>query len=349
MIESKRINVLIASFLEQEYVNTIASVNPRINVLYEPHLLRPPRYPADHTGAVRERNPTDEAQWRALLTTADVLFDFDQTHRKDLPELAPNVRWIQGTSSGIGQFVNAMDYGARMPNTIFTKASGVHAQPLAEFCLLVMLMFRKSLRRVVRDQSRKHWERYAGTDLQGRTVIIVGLGAVGREVGRVCKALNMRVTGVGRSRRSRESLSVPLDEFVLVSDLGKVLPYAEHLVLATPHTVETENLIGAKELALMPRGAILINIGRGQLVDEAALVTALTSEHLGGAGLDVFVEEPLPKNSPFWDMPNVLVSPHSGSTSDQENQRITDLFCENLTRFLAGHPLINLLDLDRLY
>ena len=87
----------------------------------------------------------------------------------------------------------------------------------------------------------------------------------------------MRVTGVGRSRRSRESLSVPLDEFVLVSDLGKVLPYAEHLVLATPHTVETENLIGAKELALMPRGAILINIGRGQLVDEAALVTALTS------------------------------------------------------------------------
>ena len=347
--ESEKVNVLIASFLEEEYVHQIGRVDARIRVINEPDLLRPPRYPADHKGAPRERTPAQEARWRELLATADVLFDFDQTHREDLPELAPNVRWIQSTSSGIGQFVAAMGYGKRMPDTVITKASGVHGQPLAEFCLMVMLMFRKRLPRMVRDQSRKHWERYAGSDLAERTVVIVGLGAVGQEVARVCKALRMVVIGVGRSSSSLDSLSSPPDEFFPVADLLKVLPRAEHLVLSAPHTPETESLIGRDELALMPQGAILINIGRGPLVDEPALAAALASGHLGGAGLDVFVEEPLPEDSPFWEMPNVLVSPHSASTSDRENRRITDLFCENLKRFLAGQPLINLLDPNRLY
>ncbi len=349
MTGSEKVRVLIASFLEDEHVRRISEVDPRVRVIYEPDLLRPPRYAADHTGAAQERTPDQEARWRELLAAADVLFDFDQTHREDLPELAPNVRWIQSTSSGIGQFVAAMGYGERMPNTVFTKASGVHGQPLAEFCLMVMLMFRKDLFRVIRDQSQKHWERYAGTDLEERTVVIVGLGAVGQEVARVSKALRMRVIGVDLPSFSIDSLSSPPDEFFPVGALHEVLPLAEHLVLIAPHTPETENLIGAAELALMPQGAVLINIGRGPLVDEPALADALASGHLGGAGLDVFVEEPLPENSPLWGMPNVLVSPHSGSTSDQENRRITDLFCENLKRFLAGEPMINVLDLNRLY
>ena len=349
MTGSEKVRVLIASFLEDEHVRRISGVDPRIRVIYEPDLLRPPRYAADHKGAARERTPGQEARWRELLAAADILFDFDQTHREDLPELAPNVRWIQSTSSGIGQFVAAMGYGERMPNTVFTKASGVHGQPLAEFCLMVMLMFRKDLLRVIRDQSSKHWERYAGTDLEGRTVVIVGLGAVGQEVARVSKALRMRVIGVDLPSFPLDSLSSPPDEFFPVGDLHEVLPRAEHLVLIAPHTPETEKLIGAMELALMPQGAVLINIGRGPLVDEPALADALASGHLGGAGLDVFVKEPLSEDSPFWELPNVLVSPHSGSTSDQENRRITDLFCENLKRFLAGEPMMNVLDLDRLY
>ena len=150
MAESEKINVLIASFLEEEHVHRIGGVDPRIRVINEPDLLRPPRYPADHKGASRERTPAQEARWKELLATADVLFDFDQTHREDLPELAPNVRWIQSTSSGIGQFVAEMGYDKRMPNTVFTKASGVHGQPLAEFCLMVLLTFRKRLLRMVR-------------------------------------------------------------------------------------------------------------------------------------------------------------------------------------------------------
>ena len=349
MTGSEKVKVLVASFLEEEHVRRISGVDPRVSVIYEPELLRRPRYAADHKGVPGERTVAQETRWRELLAAADILFDFDQTHRDDLPQLAPNVKWIQSTSSGIGQFVADMRYGERMPNTIFTKASGVHGQPLAEFCLMVMLMFRKGLLRVIRDQSRKHWERYAGTDLEGRTVVIVGLGAVGQEVARACMALRMCVIGVDLSGFPVDSLSAPPNEFFPVNDLRKVLPRAEHLVLIAPHTPDTESLIGSDELALMPKGAILINIGRGPLVDEPALANALASGHLGGAGLDVFKEEPLPADSPFWEMPNVLVSPHSGSTSDQENRRITDLFCENLKRFLAGQPLINVLDLNRLY
>ncbi len=110
-----------------------------------------------------------------------------QTHLGDLPELAPKVRWIQSTSSSIGPFVEGMGYAERMPDTLFTRASGVHAQPLAEFCVMVMLLFRKGLHRMMRDQQRKHWERYAATDLAGRTLVVVGVGAVGSEIARIAK------------------------------------------------------------------------------------------------------------------------------------------------------------------
>jgi phosphoglycerate dehydrogenase-like enzyme len=291
-----------------------------------------------------KRTPEGEARWRRHLADADILFDFDQTHLEDLPELAPKVRWIQATSSGIGPFVQRMGYAQRMPDTVFTRASGVHAQPLAEFCLMVMLLFRKGLHRILRDQERKHWERHAGTDLEGRTLVVVGLGGVGRAVARTAKALGMQVIGVERPEYVWDPGTTPVDELRTADQLCSVLDRAEHLVLIAPHTPETEGMIGARELALMPRGAVLVNIARGALVDEDALAEALRSGHLAGAGLDVFAEEPLPPESPFWEMPNVLVSPHSASTSDRENRRLTDLFCGNLRRFLAGEPLVNVLD-----
>jgi phosphoglycerate dehydrogenase-like enzyme len=342
------LKVLITSYIEPDLVDQIRAVDSRLEVLYEPALLQPPRYPADHKGASVERSPEQEARWLELLGQAQVLFDFDQTHLEDLPEVAPNVRWIQSTSSGIGPFVQRMNYIARMPDTVFTRASGVHGQPLAEFCIMVMLMFRKELFRVLRDQKRKHWERYAGTDLEGRTLVVVGLGGVGQEVVRTAKALRMRVIGVDRPGFLFDPEGLDLDEFLPADEIHSVLSRAEHLVLIAPHTPETEGMIGAQELALMPEGAVLINIARGALVDENALVEALRSGHLAGAGLDVFAEEPLPRNSPLWEMPNVLVSPHSASTSDRENRRLTQLFCENLRRFLSGDPLINVLDLTEL-
>jgi phosphoglycerate dehydrogenase-like enzyme len=148
--------LLITTYLDPEHVARIRAVSPRLHVVYEPELLPRPRYPADHDGPI-ERTPEQERRWRELLGRADILFDFDPSHRADLPDLAPNVRWVQASSAGIGQFVRRMGYDRRMPGVVFTTASGIHAQPLAEFCVLAMLLFAKRLPRMLDDQRRRRW------------------------------------------------------------------------------------------------------------------------------------------------------------------------------------------------
>lgn len=337
-------NLLIASYLEPQHVARVQQVDQRLNVIYRPDLLPVPRYPADHTAPPRGLTLQQEAQWRDYLAQAHILFDFDYSRRLELPDLAPNVRWIQATSAGIGQFVRRMGYDKRMPHTLFTTASGVHARPLAEFCIMAMLAHYKGLVRMVHDQQRKHWQRYAGTDLEGRTLAVVGLGRIGTEVARMASALGMHVVGTKRT-----ATSDVVDRFFRPDQLHEMLPLADVVVLIVPHTPQTEKMIGARELALLKPGAYLINIARGAVVDEPALIAALQSGRLGGAALDVFAQEPLPPDNPLWQMPNVLVSPHSGSTSDRENERITALFCDNLRRFLNGEPLRNVLNTDTLY
>lgn len=339
--------ILFASYVEPDLVERVRQTVPDIELLYRPDLLRPPRYPADHGGAERARSPEQEAEWRGLLREATILYDFDRTHLDDLPELAPNVHWIQATSAGIGQLVGRQAYADRMPDTIFTTARGVHAIPLAEFTAMSMLMHSRRAGHFRVLQSNKEWERYAATDLEGRTAVVVGLGAVGREVARVAQALRLRVVGIRRNTDSDETL--PVDELAGPDQLMTHLPDADFLILVAPHTAETEGMIGAEQFAALPPGAALINIGRGALVDEAALVASLTSGHLAAAYLDVFAEEPLPISSPLWEMPNVLITPHSASTSDRENGRIIDIFCENLRRYLAGEERLNVLDTVLLY
>jgi phosphoglycerate dehydrogenase-like enzyme len=339
----QRINILIATYLEPEHVERVRAVDQRLNVTCEPELLGAPRYPADHYN-LPQRTPAQEARWRELLAQAEVLFDFDPTHREDLPDLAPRLRWVQATSAGIGQFVKRYRYGERLPQTVFTTASGIHARPLAEFCIMAMLMFTKGLLRMLRNQQRHHWERYAGTDLAGRTLGIVGMGSIGEHVARLGRAFDMTVIGTTYQTRSDF-----LDQAYPMERLPELLRRSDYLVLAVPHTPQTEKVIGARELAQLPSGAVLINVARGAVVDEQALIEALQSGRLRGAALDVFAEEPLPANSPLWSMDNVLVSPHSASTSDRENILLTDLFCDNLRRYLAGQPLLNVLDVERLY
>lgn len=343
-----RYTVLIATYLEPECVERIRAVSTRLDVIYEPDLIGKPRYPADHY-SLPSRTLEQEARWRELLRRTHIQFDIDYTHKQDLPDLAPKLRWLQGTSAGIGKVIQSLGYDERLPNTIFTSASGVHARPLAEFCLMGMLAHAKGLQRMIANQGRHRWERYAGTELPGRTLGIVGMGKIGKETARLAKAMGMNVLGVKRTveRISPESLYV--DEIYSPRELHVVLRRSEYLVLVAPHTDETEHMIGAAELALLPRGACFINIGRGILVDEPALIAALQSDHIGSAVLDVAAREPLPEDSVLWDMPNVLVSPHSGSTSDRENARVTDLFCQNLQQFLAGKTLINVVDTAKRY
>ena len=337
--------ILISSWLELEDVERIREVSSNVEVMYAPDLLTIPRFPGDHGAElpIVRLSRNDEARWFDLLRKATILFDTDRRYADRIPDLAPNVRWIQSTSSGIGQSVNNRRYPERMPNTIITTASGVHSIPLAEFAAMAMLMHSRRALHMIKEQHDKRWERFSGTDLWRRTVLIVGLGSVGSEVARYSKALGMRVLGIRRSP-NRSKLGGAVDAVYKLDSLPELLPQAEFLVLAAPHTTQTQGIIGKEQFALLPQGAVLVNISRGSLIDEPALIASLTSGYLGGAYLDVFSKGPLPTENPLWSLPNVLINAHSASTSDRENSRIVDLFCDNLRRYLNNDPLLNVLD-----
>jgi phosphoglycerate dehydrogenase-like enzyme len=334
------LRVLIASPLEPELVARIDAADPRVSVLYEPALLPEPRYPADHGGVRRSLSAADLDRWSKLREQADVSFDFDWQDPAQMPRNCPRLRWVQATSAGIGGMLERT--GLADTDLIFTTASGVHATPLAEFALLGLLYFAKDMPQLAAWQAEKHWQRYTTTQLAGSRALVVGLGRIGREVARLLSAAGVQVYGAGRPGRSYD---VPgLARSVSSDQLGQVLPDVHALVLTTPLTEETKGLIGAAELELLPRGAVVVNISRGAVIDEEALIAALRSGHLSGAFLDVFAAEPLPDGSPLWEMPNVVVSPHSAATVAAENGLITDLFCDNLQRWLAGQPLRNVYD-----
>lgn len=340
---SERLVVMIAAPFEAEHIERIRAVDPRIELLHDAELLPLPRYVADHAGAPMKRTPEQEARFLEMLGRAEVLFDFPSGHYRDLPAVAPRLRWLQSTSAGIGQMVKRV--GLDQTDITFTTASGVHARPLADFCLMAMLMFAKDHARMERDKKAKRWERYCGEELTGKTLAIVGVGRVGQEVARHGKRMDMRVTGMRRS-----ATPVPeVDRLFDQADLHTMLQEADFLVLAAPHTPDSEGIIGEAELALLKPSAVLINIGRGALVDEDALIRALQEKRLAGAALDVLRDEPPPQDSPLWDMPNVILSPHSASTVTQENARITEIFCDNLRRYLRREPLRNVLDKKKLY
>ena len=339
-MSAEQVGVLIASPLEPEQAHRIAAADPRVRLLYEPGLLPVPRYPSDHGGIARDLGPGELAAWARLRAQADVSFDFDWQRPEQMAANCPRLRWVQGTSAGIGGLLERT--GLISAPITFTTASGVHGAPLAEFALLGLLYFTKDVPWLAEQQAKHQWERHAGGLLRGSRVLLVGLGGVGREVARLLAAAGVEVWGAGRPGRSRDvpGVSRHTDD----EHLAELLPEADALVLACPLTSRTQGLIGARELALLRPGAVLVNLSRGQVVDEGALAAALAAGHLGGACLDVFATEPLPASSPLWDLPNVLVSPHSASTVPDENRLLTDLFIDNLGRWLAAEPLRNVFD-----
>ena len=336
--------ILIASYIAPELVERIRAAAPGYETIYREDLLAKPRYSADHNGPVK-RSPEQEAEWRQLLGRAEILFDFDFYNAAELPHLAGRLRWIQGTSAGIGGFVSRHRYGERTDWRI-TTSSGVHAQPLTEYALLAMLYFTKDIPSLQAAQAKRHWQRLAMAQLEGETLAIVGLGKIGRGIARGAAALEMRVIG------SRHDVSRPVEGVAALyppTELAALLRQARYLVLACPHTAETDGLIGAAEIALLPRGAVLINVARGAVVEQGAVLAALHSGQLGGAALDVTDPEPPPADDPLWEAPNLLLSPHSASTALTENERIVDIFIENLRRWQAGEALMNELDAARGY
>jgi glyoxylate/hydroxypyruvate reductase A len=334
------VRVLIATPLEPELVARIQRVDPRVQALYEPDLIPAPRYAADHTGVSPALAPAALGEWSRLRAQADISFDFDWQDPAGMPANCPRLRWVQGTSAGIGGFLERT--GLVKSDLVFTTAAGVHGTPLAEFTLLGLLYFAKDMPRLAAWKAERRWHRHTTVQLAGRRVVLVGLGGIGREVARLLAAAGLQVCGAGRAGHSYDVAGVT--SYVSSDRLHEVLPDTDALVLACPLTEQTRGLIGPCELSLLPRGAVVVNVSRGQVIDQDALTEALMSGHLGGAFLDVFAVEPLPPESLLWDLPNVVISPHSASTVAAENELITDLFCDNLRRWLDGAQLRNVFD-----
>lgn len=338
--------ILISSPLEAELVERIRAFDPaRYQVVHEPDLLPVPRYVADHNGGPRVITDADRARWNALLREADILFDFDLLDPANMPTNAPKLIWVQATSAGIGEFLKRT--GLDQSRITFTTAAGVHARPLAEFAMLGLLYFFRDVPYLNATKARHHWERYTVRGLEGARVLIVGLGSVGSAIARDCAAFGMEVWGT----RRRADVAAPQGVSRLVDQkaIREVLPEVDALVLACPLTEETRLLIDTAEIAALKPGAVLVNVARGAVINEEAMTAALQSGRISGAAIDTFTVEPLPEDSPIWDLPNVLISPHSASTVAAENGRIVDIFLDNLGRLTDGRPLRNRFERDRGY
>lgn len=344
------VDVVIATPLEAELVSRIDQEVPAARVHAEPALLPPARYPCDHRGdPLFHRDPRYEDRWWELLGRAEVFFGIPGDTPDGLAQAVrrcPDLRWVQGTAAGEGEKVRrARLTPEELRRVTVTSAAGVHATTLAEYCLLGMLTFAKDVPGLRRDQRMRRWSHYPMRELRGGTIVLLGLGGVGVEVARLAKALGMYVVGVKRTPEDMPGV----DEVHDMSALPSLARRADVLVCTLPATDETAGLVSRKVIETLPEGCIVVNVGRGSVFDETALADALAAGRLAGAALDVFSVEPLPPDSPLWELDNVILSPHTAALSVRENERIVDLFVDNLHRYLRGAPLRNRVDSERFY
>lgn len=338
--------ILIASPLETEHVERIRQLDRELHVIHAPELLPRSRYAADHGGAPFTRSPAQAERWQMLLGEADILFDLPAADDLDH---APNLRWIQTTSTGVGQAAARLGLSER--GILVTTARGVHARPLAEFTFMALLQHFRGLRHLHAEQFSHRWERYCGGEIAGRTLVIIGAGDLARGCAKLARAFDMRVIALARDPARARAHNDHFDQIWPISDLHRALGLADAVVITVPHTPSTDNLIDATAIAAMKPGIALVNIARGVIIDEDAMIDALRRNHIGFAGLDVVRNEPLAPTSPLWDLPNVLISPHSASTVTGENARIIDIFCHNLRCWLEGRltVMLNVLDPALMY
>ena len=246
---------------------------------------------------------------------------------------ATSVKWMHTFSAGVDSpfFVQLMERGVRL-----TNSSGATASPIAQTTVLYMLALSRNVRAWFQHQEKHEWARQEFAELDGARLAVLGMGPIGLEIARLGVALNMSVEAIRRTPTGSE----PCPTFSF-DQLPRVLAHADWVAVALPLTDDTRQIFDTKTFAIMKPGAHFINVGRGELVDEDALIAALQSGHLAGAALDVFATEPLPADSPLWDMDNVIITPHSSSASAQSGLRSEEIFLKNLARYVAGEPMLN--------
>jgi phosphoglycerate dehydrogenase-like enzyme len=320
-----------------DQVDKIRAVSSDIEVVIAP-------YAEDHgVRAARSQASPEELRARAPALTdpqrdafgrAEVLFALDLP--VGLGTFAPALRWVQAIGAGIDHYRGA-ELGE---DVVITNAAGVAAVPIAEFVIGQLLAIWKRFDELADQQRRRVWEPAYGRQVSGLTLGLVGLGAIGTAVAERARALGMQVLAV-RRRPGADGGSPLVDEAVGPDRLHDVLRRVDAVVVCAPATPDTHDLFDAAAFAAMRPGAVFCNVARGSLVDEAALLDALRSGHLGAAVLDVTREEPLPADSPLWDAPNLRLSPHSSASLDHYLESVFDLFADNLARYLRREPLRN--------
>jgi len=306
--------ILISFDLSQEHVERIQSCLPEIDI----------------------RKSSDPRVLLSEIRDAEVLLA--GRFNSEMFAVAEKLRWVQAVAAGVDRFLfdNFVSSGV-----ILTNARGVHPAQVSDHALALVLAFSRKLDKFMRSQFEKKWTRLECEELQRKVIGIVGLGAIGREIARKAKCFGMKVVALDKNVATPPSF---VDGLLKPPALPTLLRQSDFVVLSVPLTKETEGLIGERELTAMKRDAILINVSRGRIVQEEALVKALKENKIGGAGLDVFEKEPLPSSSDLWAMENIIVTPHVAGSTPHYWSRVCDIFCENLKRYASGQPLINMID-----
>lgn len=347
---STTLRVAVATPLHEESARLIRAREPRVELLHDPALLPPMRWPADFSGdPAFRRTPSQRAAFEALIDSADALYgipDVDPAGLARAVRANPRLRWVQTMAAGGGAQLGAAGLSAdELDRVLVTTSAGVHAGPLAEFALFGLLAGAKRLPRLRERQARHEWGgRWPMGQLAEQTVLVVGLGSIGRATARLCSALGARVIGTSRRDVVVDGVAEVLDPARLIDVAHRV----DAVVVTLPGTATTEGLV-SREFCSRLRGATLVSVGRGTVIDEEGLIDALASGAVGFAALDVFAVEPLPADSPLWDMPQVVISPHTAANSVGEERAIAELFADNARRFLDGEPLRNVVDTVEFY
>ncbi|HTP43320.1 MAG TPA: D-2-hydroxyacid dehydrogenase [Candidatus Acidoferrum sp.] len=282
------------------------------------------------------------------LPDTDVFVGFSL--RPEQFAIARKLKWLHSTAAGVGQL---MYPELRESGIEVTNASGVHRVPMAEHILGVLVALARRFPDCFRYQQQSRWAQQdlwnapvRPRELRGQILLFIGFGAIGQEVAKIIRPLGMRVWAVTRSGRAEEGLA---EQVFPASKLDEALPQADFVVLAAPETPETRKMMGAREFAAMKPTAYFMNVSRGALVDEPALIAALEQKRIAGAALDVASQEPLPPENPLWKLENTFITPHMSAVSERLWERQTDLLMENLERWFAGRELLNRVDLERGY
>lgn len=308
--------------------------------------IDPETYPAGAVDRVRAAAPdydivvtTERSEIERVLDRVEIILAHVP---HDLMAEAPALKWYQQVGAGADWLENHPDIVES--DFSITNASGVHAVPISEHMLAFLLTLGRGFVRCIRDQRRKTWDGNRRQDLfelAGMRCLLLGVGAIGERFAKLAAACDMEVIGV------RRDPSIPADgvrRMVGPESLRRELPDADVIANTLPLTPETRHLLGRPEFELLKPGVYIVNIGRGGTIDEAAMIEALQTGRVAGAGLDVFEEEPLPEDSPLWDMDNVVITPHYSGLTPRYNERVFDIFYENLKRYLAGRELFNVVD-----